>query len=258
MVELIANGQTVNFFDFDHSMHDNLFISFSAGTDSSLLLYLACKYLSDKRIVCHTGTDTSKDPWIAEYATDIVIWMRKQFPNVDIKHELYTFNSRDLIHIEKAREEVEAAKKIGEEWKYPSVFGHAKAVATRDLKRPIRAKHKITMSTHGITRNPPVSVQEEMGFTHVAEARRNYDYDILNPSADGKMVHVKPFVQIDKKWIAGMYEQLGLMDELFPLTASCIGDNEDSKFYTEPCKKCFWCYEKLWAFGCYDGGLKPE
>ena len=69
------------------------------------------------------------------------------------------------------------------------------------------------------------------------------------------MVHVKPFVNIDKRWIAGMYEQLGLMDELFPMTASCIGDNADSKYYTEPCGKCFWCYEKKWAsFGCYDGG----
>jgi len=256
MVKLVANGQTVDFFDFDHSMHDNLFLALSAGTDSTLLLYLACKYLPEKRIVCHTGTDTSKDPFVGDYAEDIVIWMRKQFPNVNIQHELYKFNSMELHNIEKAREEVEEAEEKGESWKLPTVFGHAKAVASKELKSQIRKKHNITMSTHGITRNPPIEVQKEMGFTHVAEPRRNaeHHYDILNPSKSGKKLHVKPFVNIDKRWIAGMYEQLGLMDELFPMTASCIGDNEDSKFYTEPCKKCFWCHEKMWAFGCYDGG----
>ena len=260
MVKLVANDQTVDFFDFDHSMHDNLFISFSAGTDSSLLLYLACTYLSDKRIVCHTGTDTSKDPFVGEYATDIIIWMRKQFPHLEIAHEQYVFNSMDLKWIEIARKEIEEAESKGEGWRFPTVFGHAKAVAAREPKREIRKRYNITMSTHGITRNPPVEVQKEMGFTHVAEPRRNaeHHYDILNPSKSGKNLHVKPFVNIDKRWIAGMYEQLGLMDELFPMTASCIGDNEDSKFYTEPCGKCFWCYEKKWAFGCYDGGIKPD
>ena len=259
MVKLVANGQTVDFFDFDHSMHDNLFLALSAGTDSTLLLYLACKYLPEKRIVCHTGTDTSKDPFVGDYAEDIVIWMRKQFPNVNIQHELYKFNSMELHNIEKARKEVEEAEEKGESWKMPTVFGHAKAVASKELKSQIRIKHNITMSAHGITKNPPIEVQEQMGFTHVAEGRRNHDYDILTygklmKSPKITKVHVKPFVQVDKKWVAGMYEKLGLMNELFPMTASCIGDNAASSFYTQPCKKCFWCYEKMWAFGCYDGG----
>ena len=61
------------------------------------------------------------------------------------------------------------------------------AVAARDLKKEIRRKYNITMSTHGITRNPPVEVQKEMGFTHVAESRRNaeHHYDILNPNETG-------------------------------------------------------------------------
>ena len=120
---------------FDHSMHDNLFISFSAGTDSSLLLYLACTHLSDKRIVCHTGTDTSKDPFVGDYATDIIIWMRKQFPHLEIAHEHYVFNSRDLEHIEVARKEVEEAESIGEGWKYPTVYGHANSSCSKRFKK---------------------------------------------------------------------------------------------------------------------------
>ena len=46
-----------------------------------------------------------------------------------------------------------------------------------------------------------------------------------------------------------------LMDDLFPLTMSCIGFEKETNYFTEPCKKCYWCHEKKWAFGCYDGGL---
>ena len=42
------------------------------------------------------------------------------------------------------------------------------------------------------------------------------------------------------------YEKYGIMD-LSLLTVSCIGD-------PGPCSKCFWCKERKWAFGNYDGG----
>lgn len=257
-MKFTANGQSIDFFNFDHSMHDNVSVGFSGGTDSSLLLYMLATYLPEKRIVAHCGTDLSKDPFVGEYATDIWEWMRPKFPNVDMTLELYTFNSSDLEWIQIAQKEIDEAEEKGIRHTLPSVLGHAKAVSTRKIKSELRKKHNITMSCHGITKNPPIEVQEEMGFTHVAEGRRNYNYDVLNPSSDGKNIHVKPFVNVDKRFIAGMYEQLGLMEELFPMTASCIGDNADSMWYTEPCGKCFWCYEKLWSFGCYDGGLKPE
>lgn len=251
-MKLEAAGQTVDFFDYDHSMHDNIYVALSGGTDSSLLLYLICLYLPEKRIICHTGTDISKDPFVGEYATDIVIWMRKKFPNLNIIHELYKFNSRETKYIIQAREEIEAAE---DKSIFPTVYGHAKSIAQREHKRAMRKKYNITMSTHGITGNPPIEVQRELGFEHVAESRRNQWYDPIVISPSGKNIHHKPFVNVDKRWVAGMYEKLGLMDELFPMTMSCIGDNADSKYYTEPCRKCFWCHEKLWAFGCYDTGI---
>ena len=222
---LKASGKELKLFDFNAEKHNNWMIALSGGTDSALMLWFTCKLFPNKRIVCHTGTDTSKDPFVGDYAEDIVIWMRKQFPNVNIQHELYKFNSMELHNIEKARKEVEEAEEKGESWKMPTVFGHAKAVASKELKSQIRIKHNITMSAHGITKNPPIEVQEQMGFTHVAEGRRNHDYDILTygklmKSPKITKVHVKPFVQVDKKWVAGMYEKLGLMNELFPMTAA--------------------------------------
>ena len=45
------------------------------------------------------------------------------------------------------------------------------------------------------------------------------------------------------------------MKTLFPYTASCTGDAETTNNFTMPCGKCFWCYEKKWAFNMID---QPE
>lgn len=60
-----------------------------------------------------------------------------------------------------------------------------------------------------------------------------------------------PFYAIDKKWIAKKYQEHNLLESLFPLTVSCTGHGD------QPCERCFWCKEKLWAFGVYDGQI-PE
>ena len=45
------------------------------------------------------------------------------------------------------------------------------------------------------------------------------------------------------------------MDNLFPITWSCISYGDKTDYWTHPCKTCWWCKEKLWAFGSYDGGV---
>ena len=69
----------------------------------------------------------------------------------------------------------------------------------------------------------------------------------------------KPFYcrleYLDKRFVAEMYEQFNLMDNLFPITASCVEYADKTDYFTKPCKKCWWCREKKWAFGAYDGCL---
>ena len=57
-------------------------------------------------------------------------------------------------------------------------------------------------------------------------------------------------ISVDKKFLAEIYEQENLMNDLFPNTVSCTNISK-----IEPCKKCYWCEEKKWAFGMYDGCL---
>ena len=241
-----AEGQSINFFDFDHSAHDKIMLSLSGGTDSALLLYMICKYLPEKQIICATGIDLWKDPFVGDYAAEIIEWTKKQFDS-QIIHETYTYHRQDPGYIEQAEKEISEAK---DKTIFSSVLGHAKQIAGRPHLKRIRTKHDVKLSIDGQSSNPPLEVQKKLGFEHVSEIRRNKKYDVVRHHNGN--IHHKPLVNVDKKFIAGMYEQFNLLDSLFPITMSCIGDGEDSKWYTEPCGKCYWCYEKKWAFGCYD------
>ena len=58
----------------------------------------------------------------------------------------------------------------------------------------------------------------------------------------------KPWVNQSKKFIASIYKEEGLMEELYPITRSCVGGPNQTNNFTEWCWQCFWCYEKAWAF----------
>tara|TARA_R100000541_G_scaffold49349_1_gene56510 strand:- start:98 stop:580 length:483 start_codon:yes stop_codon:yes gene_type:complete len=58
-----------------------------------------------------------------------------------------------------------------------------------------------------------------------------------------------PFGAVDKKWIKLQYRYYGIVD-LANMTVSCIADQK------EPCRECWWCKERFWAFGNYDGGIQ--
>lgn len=60
---------------------------------------------------------------------------------------------------------------------------------------------------------------------------------------------VFPFCTVNKKFIAAQYRHFGLTD-LSNITASCVISSKT------PCKECWWCEERYWAFGTYDGGVQ--
>ena len=55
-----------------------------------------------------------------------------------------------------------------------------------------------------------------------------------------------PFINLDKKELANLYEEHKLLDTLFPLTRSCV---QETKEFSNHCGICWWCKERLWAFG---------
>ena len=47
-----------------------------------------------------------------------------------------------------------------------------------------------------------------------------------------------------KKFIASIYKEEGLMEELYPITRSCVNNPNQTNNFTEWCWQCFYCYEK--------------
>ena len=52
-----------------------------------------------------------------------------------------------------------------------------------------------------------------------------------------------------------MWKKYNLMD-IFKETISCVTYYPKGSKKELPCKECYWCYEKFWAFGMYDRGIK--
>lgn len=67
-----------------------------------------------------------------------------------------------------------------------------------------------------------------------------------------------PWYTYDKKFIASIYKKhTYLMEHIYNLTFSCVEmDPSITDFWDKPCKECWWCKEKYWAFGTYDYGIK--
>jgi 7-cyano-7-deazaguanine synthase in queuosine biosynthesis len=58
----------------------------------------------------------------------------------------------------------------------------------------------------------------------------------------GKIYH--PFMNINKKDIKKMYEELNILESVFPLSRSC----ESFELLVGHCGTCWWCEERFWAF----------
>jgi 7-cyano-7-deazaguanine synthase in queuosine biosynthesis len=58
-----------------------------------------------------------------------------------------------------------------------------------------------------------------------------------------------PFFNCNKKDIALLYNELQLEHSLLPVTRSCENDQHPASH----CNECWWCRERIWAFGYTDG-----
>ena len=57
-----------------------------------------------------------------------------------------------------------------------------------------------------------------------------------------------PLINIDKRGVAELYQNLGVIDSLFPVTRSCEAYTSN---FTKHCGKCWFCKERFWGFGRY-------
>lgn len=211
----------------------NLLLWVSGGLDSALGLYTIAKHikqnkLKNKIVVATWKRDAGDNPkkgkpakdWNVTHAKKVMTWVEKELKltkTQKFQHIIIDTPPKDGLRID------------NDQWQ--KVFD--------DNKK----KYKLKECYGFVTKNParPVMIEHDL-FTDDRPAYRD----------GAKRYHPeKPFQNHDKAWVARCFESEGLMKGLFPLTRSCEGQADKTKNFTKPCKKCWWCREKYWAFKQY-------
>ena len=208
-------------------------INLSGGADSALVMFMTCRELekrnSDAMIVPITGVDKTRPTniWNAE---EIVLLFKEMFPMVK-------FANHEVNHYTKDHEKDKTNKHKKHESK-------------------LWSEKKIDVLFHGRSANPPEDVAKANNLFFKREERRDKHGHERVPYHEN---HNKPFYcpleYLDKRFVAEQYKKFNLLDNLFPITASCVEYADKTDNFTKPCKECWWCREKKWAFGMYDGGV---
>ena len=98
-----------------------------------------------------------------------------------------------------------------------------------------------------------ITINKELAkFVGTREAPRNYDTQDLERIGIKGIPEYSPFKDVDKDLLLKYMKMSFLLETLFPLTRSCLGSAEVTDYHEKPCKMCYWCEEKHWAFGQYD------
>jgi hypothetical protein len=237
---LNANGITLDYFnklliDIENYIEDkkveniNIAVSFSGGIDSSLTMYCLCKtilefnkqkevtvYAFNANVLDYEFDEVSKTPTLNCYEVITEMFPDIQFGGV----HLY-----DISGIPKGQE---------------------KTPLLRKARNKFQTDHNIHRMLLGSTKNPPVGASPEIDEAISKDKVLQQRYREENLPFKNE-----PFAKVDKSFLSEIYKQEDLMYDLYPYTVSCVDMGKIG-----PCKKCYWCHEKKWSFGMYDGGVR--
>tara|TARA_B100000809_G_C15087810_1_gene512084 strand:- start:635 stop:1318 length:684 start_codon:yes stop_codon:yes gene_type:complete len=213
----------------------NILLWVSGGLDSAAGLYLIAKHIKENKlktkiIVATWKRDQNDNPrryqnklpkdWNVTHAKKVMAWVEKK---------LKLTKTQKFKHII-VNTPVRTGPRIpGEEW--------------LKVYNEYEKEYKLKDTFGFVTKNPARSIMIENNMwtkdrpTYRDSAKRHHNS--------------KPFQNYDKKFIFRIFEEEGLMKGLYPLTRSCEGQADVTKDFTKPCKKCWWCKEKKWAFTKY-------
>ena len=234
-------NQTIEFFTDSSlpSIPKHIGLSVSGGLDSASLLFLICKHYPQIKVSPMIGIDAYAK-FDALCAFDIIEWMKDRFPNHNILDtQSFTFDHWDPYWIEKAQDlhDRGVATALQAE-------GTSKNLQMRNGLQTIKDEIKYEWHVTGTTANPPDDYMKKHGFYHKAEHVRDEPH---NRKTFVRGLYT-PYINVNKKCVAGVYKDNDLMDELYPYTSSCVGMPDKTDYGTVACGTCFWCHEKKWGF----------
>ncbi len=238
-------NQTIDLIPEQMGSPRTIALMLSGGLDSASLMYLLCLHFPQIKIVPITGIDAHAR-FDALCAYDVINFMHEYFPQNNIlNHEVFSFDHQDPEYMELAlKMHADPAQKNNSDLALQPA-GTSKNIQTRLGVQSIWSKCKeLEWTVMATTANPPNQLMKARGFFDKAEYKRNEPHNRTNIRST---LHV-PFINADKKFVAGIYKHYNLMDTLYPITNSCVGVASVTNYGTVDCGECFWCHEKKWGF----------
>tara|TARA_B100000809_G_scaffold264388_1_gene320082 strand:- start:1722 stop:2405 length:684 start_codon:yes stop_codon:yes gene_type:complete len=213
----------------------NILLWVSGGLDSAAGLYLIARHIKENKL---------------KNRIVVATWQRDSDDNPGEKKQIA--KDWNVKHAEKVIAKVKTLLKIPKNSKLISDHIIIPTPPKTGLRidesewQKVYYRHEKRMKlkdTFGfVTKNPTRSIMQENDMWEDRPAYR-----------DGvkRQHNSKPFQNYDKRFIAKIFEDEGLMKTLYPVTRSCEGQADKTQNFTKPCKKCWWCKEKKWAFTKY-------
>jgi hypothetical protein len=199
-----------------YDKHTPIGVSLSGGADSALLAYILMKY-SKAPIHFFTLGSKEKNFITTKHSTDVINTCIELTNNLNIVHYVEYVNIQEREYFFKL-----LIDKVNSSMVKVMYTATTSIPSTTDLEN---FKNKL---------------KEDIA------ARRNPSSIKPIHSHGNKLYH--PFLNINKKDIKKMYNELGILNNLFPKTRSC----ESLTNFQNHCGKCWWCEERFWAFGCLE------
>jgi len=228
------NFEETKYIDLYLPLKGSIGILMSGGVDSSLCAYLLAKTIQDHNLdtkILPISFKRDDKPWNFWTAANIIEKIEKilNIKRGDI------FLNHNFCDIGDYKQKLTYIKKIQ---------NHIISLKNNKI---------VTLVYNGLTHNP-IPLPQEL------EDNRDISRDItieefLNEKQEkhdlNEQLICKPFMFIDKSFLASLYKKHNLIDNLFPYTRSCESSIEKTKFFMKSCKKCWRCKERNWAFAKY-------
>ena len=225
----------IGFNDFSFSLPDGkIGISVSSGLDSAAIIDLICRYITDlkleNKIKIKPIHSVCREQWNSLYiAQTIVDDIYIKYPNIDIDDmEVFYYSEKDP----KIVKQITA-------WK---IFFDRLYNENLDLKTIILGltalPSKEIIDLWGVSYYPKNRVFSERKSQHLQFTEISHIY--------------QPLINNNKLIIASLYKYLNIPNSyITDLTFSCSFYHTATKNFTEPCKTCYHCHERQWAFGSF-------
>lgn len=219
------NSQDEIIFDETVLPENKIGIKLSGGADSAIALYMLAKYIMEERgrenVELHVITCQSKEKQFQKHHAKKVMDKVAELTGI-------TYDGWHSIEVSSESDE--------------TYIGGQKAFMDKLYEDGI-----IQVNLNGVTAIPHPDDCPEMNEGLVGqiidERVRN---GVLKPQRLGRAF--RPLMNLDKKGVAELYRNLGVEEEIYPITRSCEA-NRDTSRIEHQCGECWQCRERKWAFG---------